>query len=99
MQRRASMRCGPTIAPVGQASIQRVQLPQWSLACSSGARNSQLPWSRLGKLVCLPCHPMPAAADSGFSITGAVSTNTFSWQPASSASQRPIAFSARLTVL
>ena len=41
-------------------------------------RNSQLPCSRLTRLVCLPCQPMPAAALSGFSITGAVSTNTFS---------------------
>ena len=30
------------------------------------------------RLVCLPCQPMPAAWASGFSITGAVSTNTFS---------------------
>ena len=62
-------------------------------------RNSQLPCSRLSRLVCLPCQPMPAAADSGFSITGAVSTNTLSSQPASSASQRPIALSAFLTTL
>ena len=27
--------------------------------------------------MCLPCQPNPAAAASGFSITGAVSTNTF----------------------
>ncbi len=30
------------------------------------------------RLVCLPCQPIPAACASGFSITGAVSTNTFS---------------------
>ena len=41
-------------------------------------RNSQLPCSRLTRLVCLPCQPIPAACASGFSITGAVSTNTFS---------------------
>ena len=40
-------------------------------------RNSQLPCSRLTTLVCLPCQPIPAAWASGFSITGAVSTNTF----------------------
>ena len=62
-------------------------------------RNSQLPWVRDSRLLCLPCQPIPAAADSGFSITGAVSTNTLSWHPASSASQRPIAFKAFLTTL
>ena len=31
---------------------------------------------RLTRLVCLPCQPSPAAAASGFSITGAVSTKT-----------------------
>ncbi len=41
-------------------------------------RNSQLPCSRLTRLVCLPCQPIPAAWASGFSITGAVSTNTLS---------------------
>ena len=41
-------------------------------------RNSQLPCSRLTRLVCLPCQPIPAACASGFSITGAVSTNTLS---------------------
>ena len=29
------------------------------------------------RLVCLPCQPSPARCASGFSITGAVSTNTF----------------------
>ena len=46
-------------------------------------RNSQLPCSRLTRLVCLPCQPIPAAALSGFSITGAVSTNTLSSDGAS----------------
>ena len=32
-------------------------------------RNSQLPWSRLTRLVCLPCHPMPARAASGELLT------------------------------
>jgi hypothetical protein len=60
-------------------------------------RNSQLPSLRLTRLVCLPCQPSPAASASGFSITGAVSTNTFNSHPASSTSQRASAFSAFLT--
>src|ERR1700681_2413719 len=39
-------------------------------------RNSQEPYSRETRLVCLPCQPRPAAAASGFSITAAVSTKT-----------------------
>ncbi len=31
--------------------------------------------------MCLPCQPTPAAAASGFSIKGAVSTNTFTSPP------------------
>ena len=62
-------------------------------------RNSQLPCSRLTRLVCLPCQPIPAAALSGFSITGAVSTNTFSSDGASPTMNRASAFSAFLTVL
>ena len=31
MQRRASSRYGATIAPVGQALMQALQLPQWPL--------------------------------------------------------------------
>ena len=45
-------------------------------------RNSHEPSSRLTRLVCLPCQPMPAASASGFSMTGAVSTNTFTSPPA-----------------
>ena len=41
--------------------------------------------------------PMPAASASGFSITGAVSTNTLRSHPASRASHRPSALSCRLT--
>ena len=44
-------------------------------------RNSQLPNSRETRTVCLPCQPRPAASASGFSITGAVSTNTFTSDP------------------
>src|SRR6202012_5810247 len=66
-------------------SWQALQFPQWSVSGSSGGRsaavkisprNSQEPNSRDTKLVCLPCQPRPAAAASGFSITGAVSTKT-----------------------
>ena len=59
-------------------------------------RNSQLPCSRLTRLVCLPCQPMPAAALNGFSITGAVSTNTFNSLGARSTMNRASAFSALL---
>ena len=44
-------------------------------------RNSQEPNSRLTRLVCLPCQPSPAFCASGFSITGAVSTKTFTSAP------------------
>ena len=46
-------------------------------------RNSHEPNSRDTRLVCLPCQPRPAACASGFSITAAVSTNTFTSPPAS----------------
>ncbi len=59
-------------------------------------RKSQEPNPRETRLVCLPCQPRPAAAASGFSISGAVSTKTLSAQPVSSASQRPTAFSRAL---
>ena len=73
---------------VGQASRQRCTTRKPAVRRgASGAssrvvkiapRNSQLPCSRLTRLVCLPCQPMPAASASGFSITGAVSTKTLS---------------------
>jgi hypothetical protein len=44
-------------------------------------RNSQFPNSRDTSTVCLPCQPSPAASANGFSITGAVSTNTFTSEP------------------
>ena len=59
-------------------------------------RNSHEPCSRDTRLVCLPCQPRPAAAASGFSITAAVSTNTFTSPPAFATSQRAIAFSFAL---
>jgi hypothetical protein len=51
--------------------------------------------ARLTRLVCLPCQPSPAASASGFSITGAVSTNTLTSAPgAAPTSQRASSFSA-----
>ncbi len=47
--------------------------------------------------MCLPCQPIPAACASGFSITGAVSTKTFTASPVSATIQRATRLSARLT--
>ena len=83
MHRRASSWYGAVIAPVGQASMQRVQVPQWSMAGSSGGSGSVVitspssshePISALMTQVFLPTQPMPARAASSFSMTGAVST-------------------------
>ena len=68
MHLRASIRWGPSNAWVGQASRQRVQLPQWSGAGASGSssrlvrmtpRNSQLPCSRRDEVgvLALPADP------------------------------------------
>ena len=38
MQRRASNRWGATMAPVGQASMQAVHVPQWWVTGSLGGR-------------------------------------------------------------
>ena len=59
-------------------------------------RNSHEPNWRDTKLVCLPCQPRPALAASGFSITAAVSTNTFTSPPALATSQRASSFSRAL---
>ena len=59
-------------------------------------RKSHEPNSRLTRLVCLPCQPSPAASASGFSMTGAVSTNTFTSAPARAAKRVAIRFSAPL---
>ena len=59
-------------------------------------RKNQEPSSRLTRLVCLPCQPSPAASASGFSMTGAVSTNTFTSQPVREASFPAIVFSLPL---
>jgi hypothetical protein len=44
---------------------------------------------RLTRLVCLPCQPSPAWAARGFSITGAVSTKTFSSLPLNACAIQP----------
>ncbi len=102
MQRRASIWNGAGKASVGQASRQARHEPHDSTAGGSGGsskvvstapRNSQEPKLRETRLVCLPCQPTPARPASGFSIKGAVSTNTLSSQPNSWAIQRPSAFS------
>ena len=72
--------------------MHRWQVPQWSASGASGSssaevriapRNSHEPNSRETRFVCLPCQPRPAASPSGFSISGAVSTNTFTSAPLS----------------
>ena len=98
MQRRLSRRYGAGKASVGHTSRQRRQEPQRSGSGSSAGssavvkiepRKSQLPNARETSTVCLPCQPSPAAAASGFSITGAVSTNTLaSPRPAPRGSRR-----------
>ena len=50
------------------------------------------PKRRDTRLVCLPIHPVPARMAMGFSITGAVSTNTLTSHAKVSAIQRPAAF-------
>ena len=83
MQRLALSWYGPTIAPVGQAVMQRVHVPQCSVSGrSSGSgrsvysspRKKYEPASRLISTVCLPTQPRPALRASAFSITGAEST-------------------------
>ena len=86
-------------------SRQARQVPQLSGSASSAGRsrvvkieprNSQEPNWRDTKFVCLPCQPSPAFAASGFSITAAVSTNTFTSPPAFATSQRANCFSRDL---
>ncbi|SIL32206.1 Uncharacterised protein [Mycobacteroides abscessus subsp. abscessus] len=71
------------MACVGQAVMQRRQLPQWGVRASSAGsgksvrispRKNQLP-SRDNSKVCLPRHPMPALRASSTSIKGAESVN------------------------
>ena len=73
------------MAFVGQASIQAVQLPQWSVVGASGsiskeqiisAKKKKLPTPlRINKL-CLPTQPKPDFSAHYRSITGAESTKT-----------------------
>src|SRR5688572_31910071 len=81
---------GSTIASVGQASMQAVQLPQWSVIGSSYSRSrfsrisprkTQEPNSFVITFECFPIQPTPARIAQGFSITGEVSTQTFPAAP------------------
>ena len=61
MRRRESVgRAGGQAAGAGAAAMRRSRRvgPQLELV-RIAPRNSQLPWSRLTRLVCLPCQPMP----------------------------------------
>jgi hypothetical protein len=106
MQRVASSWYGAGNASVGQTSRQARHDPQRSSPGASrgsssvvkiAPRKNQFPRSRPRRFVCLPCQPSPAAAASGFSITGAVSTKTLISAPVSATSQRPSRFSRALT--
>ncbi len=77
MHRRASMVYGAGNASVGQASRQRVQLPQWSVIGGSGRsgrsvrmtpRKKNEPAVSFKTSVFLPIQPMPAAAASSRSV-------------------------------
>ena len=79
--------------------------PQWSVSGASAGssasvriapRNSHDPNSRLTRLVCLPCQPRPAASASGFSISGAVSTKTFTSLPVRAAKREAMPLSLPL---
>ncbi len=78
--------CSTSGASLGSSSV-----------VNTAPRKNQLPSARDSRLVCLPCQPIPAACASGFSITGAVSTNTLISAPVSATSQRPSRFNRRLT--
>src|SRR4029079_5969200 len=88
--------CPATAAAVwfrgGSRQIGRCESPAGSAGKSSVVkiepRNSQEPNWRETRLVCLPCHPSPAWAASGFSMTAAVSTKTLTSPPALAVSQR-----------
>jgi hypothetical protein len=83
MQRRASSWYGAVIAPVGQAGMQALQLPQRSFAGVSTGNGRSVnsspsmksePARSLIRFVCLPIQPRPALRASGFYMTGAEST-------------------------
>ena len=73
-------RLGRTGVEAGAALAAMVRFGRVGLSSRSvtiAPRNSQEPNSRDTRLVCLPCQPSPARWASGFSSSGAVSTNTF----------------------
>ena len=84
MQRVASSTCGSMNAPVGQASRQRVQLPQWSVvkggSGGSGRSVKIVPMKKNEpapgriSMVFLPIQPRPARWASSRSGTGPSST-------------------------
>ena len=85
MQRRASTTPGATMAPVGQTSMQAVQVPQCALTGSVGvsAKSTKIsprknidPASRESTMECLPRQPRPLRLASSFSSTGAESEKT-----------------------
>ncbi len=84
MQRRASMVCGATSAPVGQPDRQRVQPPQLVRTGSSTGSSAELRMaprkthdparSWVSRFVFLPIQPSPARAASARSASGRSST-------------------------
>jgi hypothetical protein len=84
MQRRASIVCGATSAPVGQPDRHRVQDPQFVRTGSSVGSSAELriaprktheparAW--VSRLVFLPIQPKPARAASARSASGRSST-------------------------
>ena len=73
---------------VGQTIMQSLQLPQLSISSLSDSifmgrkislRNNHDPYFLETIFVCFPCHPSPAFCARGFSNTGAVSTNVFTF--------------------
>ena len=75
---RADIEAGP--ARAAMVGLRRVGRRAWP---TSGWRRETAtsPRSRETRLVCLPCQPIPAFWASGFSIRGAVSTNTLTAAP------------------
>ena len=98
-QRRASTTKGSGMAPVGQASRQALQAPQWGVAGASAGSSrlvsrwpssSQEPRSRWIRLPCLPIQPRPASSAQALSSRGALSTQARQRTPGTwASSQRP----------
>ena len=73
-------RTGVEAGAAGPAMVAlRARRARASRSVRIAPRNSHEPNSRETRLVCLPCQPIPARAASGFSIRGAVSTNTLTF--------------------